>query len=53
MTPLRHRHRHRVPQARYEEYRRGTDFINSVVFPGSCCPSLTALLEVCVIVMSR
>ena len=36
-----------VPQARDEEYRRGTDVINSVVFPGSCCPSLTALLEVC------
>ena len=34
-----------TPEQRYAEYRRGTDFINSVVFPGSCCPSLAALLE--------
>jgi cyclopropane fatty-acyl-phospholipid synthase-like methyltransferase len=25
--------------------RQSTDFINTIVFPGSCCPSLTALME--------
>ena len=34
-----------TPEARYEQYRRSTDFINSVIFPGSCCPSLHALVD--------
>eukprot|EP00591_Stephanopyxis_turris_P001384 CAMPEP_0195508044 /NCGR_PEP_ID=MMETSP0794_2-20130614/1350_1 /TAXON_ID=515487 /ORGANISM="Stephanopyxis turris, Strain CCMP 815" /LENGTH=1053 /DNA_ID=CAMNT_0040634899 /DNA_START=48 /DNA_END=3209 /DNA_ORIENTATION=+ len=34
-----------TPEARYETYRRSTDFINSIIFPGSCCPSLHALVE--------
>jgi len=34
-----------TPESRYETYRRSTDFINSVIFPGSCCPSLHALID--------
>jgi len=34
-----------TPEARYETYRRSTDFINTIIFPGSCCPSLHALVE--------
>jgi len=34
-----------TPEARYETYRRTTDFINTIVFPGSCCPSLHALVD--------
>jgi cyclopropane-fatty-acyl-phospholipid synthase len=34
-----------TPEARYEEYVKSTDFINSIVFPGSCCPSLSAVME--------
>ncbi|GMH98305.1 hypothetical protein TrST_g991 [Triparma strigata] len=34
-----------TPESRYEEYRKSTDFINSVIFPGSCCPSLHALVD--------
>eukprot|EP00752_Nemacystus_decipiens_P004454 g4067.t1 len=34
-----------TPENRYEEYIRSTDFINTIIFPGSCCPSLTALLS--------
>ncbi|CAM9399488.1 unnamed protein product [Laminaria digitata] len=34
-----------TPEHRYEEYIRSTDFINTIIFPGSCCPSLTALLS--------
>ena len=33
-----------VPDHRYESYRRGVDFIRRHVFPGSCVPSLAALL---------
>ena len=32
-----------TPECRYEEYRKSSDFINRHIFPGSCCPSLTAL----------
>jgi len=27
------------------DYLKSTDFINTIVFPGSCCPSLTALMS--------
>jgi cyclopropane-fatty-acyl-phospholipid synthase len=33
-----------TPEERYETYRRSTDFINTIIFPGSCCPSLHALV---------
>jgi len=34
-----------TPEARYEYYRRAADYINSIIFPGSCCPSLHALVD--------
>lgn len=34
-----------TPESRYETYMRSTDFINTVIFPGSCCPSLHALVD--------
>jgi len=34
-----------TPEMRYETYRRSADFINTIVFPGSCCPSLHALVD--------
>ena len=34
-----------TPEARYETYLRSTDLINSIIFPGSCCPSLHALID--------
>jgi cyclopropane-fatty-acyl-phospholipid synthase len=34
-----------TPEERYENYRRSTDFINSIIFPGSLCPSLHALVD--------
>ena len=34
-----------TPEERYEVYRRSTDFINTIIFPGSCCPSLHALTD--------
>eukprot|EP00871_Galdieria_phlegrea_P001385 jgi/Galph1/2247/GphlegSOOS_G939.1 len=34
-----------VPEYRYEEYRQSSDFINKYIFPGSCCPSLTAVCQ--------
>jgi len=34
-----------TPEERYETYRRSTDFINTIIFPGSCCPSLHALVD--------
>ena len=34
-----------TPESRYETYRRSTDFINTIIFPGSCCPSLHALMD--------
>ncbi len=32
-----------MPDGAYARYRRSPDFIQRYVFPGSCCPSLTAL----------
>lgn len=32
-------------EERYEVYRKSTDFINTIIFPGSCCPSLHALVD--------
>lgn len=34
-----------TPEERYEGYRRSTDLINTIIFPGSCCPSLHALVD--------
>jgi cyclopropane-fatty-acyl-phospholipid synthase len=34
-----------TPEQRYETYIRSTDFINTIIFPGSCCPSLHALID--------
>ena len=34
-----------TPETRYETYLRSTDFINTIIFPGSCCPSLHALVD--------
>jgi len=34
-----------TPEQRYETYIRSTDFINTIIFPGSCCPSLHALVD--------
>lgn len=31
--------------ARYPVYHKSADFINTIIFPGACCPSLSALLE--------
>ncbi|KAK4535681.1 hypothetical protein CDCA_CDCA05G1706 [Cyanidium caldarium] len=36
-----------TPEARYEVYRKSSDFINKHIFPGSCCPSLHALNSAC------
>jgi cyclopropane fatty-acyl-phospholipid synthase-like methyltransferase len=33
-----------TPECRYEAYRSSTDFIKEYIFPGCCCPSLTAVL---------
>jgi len=32
-------------EERYENYLRSTDFINTIIFPGSCCPCLHALVD--------
>lgn len=32
-------------EERYEDYLHSTDFINTIIFPGSCCPSLHALVD--------
>lgn len=34
-----------TPESRYETYIRSTDFINTIIFPGSLCPSLHALVD--------
>ena len=34
-----------IPLHRYKEYLGDTDFIRRYVFPGSCCPSLAAILD--------
>mmetsp|Transcript_15330 Transcript_15330/g.37942 ORF Transcript_15330/g.37942 Transcript_15330/m.37942 type:complete len:1078 (-) Transcript_15330:4546-7779(-) len=32
-------------EERYENYLRSTDFINTIIFPGSCCPTVHALVD--------
>jgi uncharacterized protein len=32
-----------MPESRYETYIHTTDFINTIIFPGGCCPSLAAV----------
>ena len=32
-----------MPDRNYDRYVKSPDFINSYIFPGSCCPSLTAI----------
>ncbi|MEM7229808.1 MAG: cyclopropane-fatty-acyl-phospholipid synthase family protein [Planctomycetota bacterium] len=32
-----------MPEPRYDQYRRSMDFIRKYIFPGSCCPSLSAV----------
>jgi len=32
-------------EERYEQYLKSTDFINTIIFPGSCCPCLHALVD--------
>jgi len=32
-----------TPDCRYDEYLKGTDYIQEYIFPGGCCPSLSAL----------
>ena len=34
-----------MPDARYPLYRTSADFLNTIIFPGGCCPSLGALLQ--------
>ncbi len=34
-----------MSDSRYESYRVRPDFINTYIFPGGCCPSLTALID--------
>ena len=34
-----------MPDQRYAQYLRSSDFIRAMVFPGSCCPALTAVLD--------
>ena len=33
-----------MPDARYPVYHKSADFLNTIIFPGGCCPSLSALL---------
>jgi cyclopropane-fatty-acyl-phospholipid synthase len=34
-----------TPNKNYEIYRRGCDFIQKYIFPGSLCPSINAVLD--------
>ncbi len=34
-----------MPDQRYEQYLRNSDFIQRYIFPGSCCPALGAMLD--------
>jgi cyclopropane-fatty-acyl-phospholipid synthase len=34
-----------MPDQRYDRYLKASDFIQRYVFPGSCCPALTAMLD--------
>lgn len=33
-----------MPDSRYPVYVKTADFLNTIIFPGGCCPSLSALL---------
>jgi cyclopropane-fatty-acyl-phospholipid synthase len=34
-----------MPDARYPVYHKSADFANTIIFPGGCCPSVSALLN--------
>ena len=34
-----------TPECRYQECLGAADFINTIIFPGSCCPSMHAMLN--------
>lgn len=34
-----------MPDSRYPLYVKSADFLNTIIFPGGCCPSLSALLH--------
>lgn len=34
-----------MPDQRYDQYLKNSDFIQRFVFPGSCCPALTAIMD--------
>lgn len=34
-----------MPDQRYAQYLKSADFIQTTVFPGSCCPAITAMLS--------
>jgi cyclopropane-fatty-acyl-phospholipid synthase len=34
-----------MPDQRYDQYLKSSDFIQEYIFPGSCCPALTAILN--------
>lgn len=34
-----------MPEQRYDQYLRRSDFIQKYIFPGSCCPALGAMLS--------
>lgn len=34
-----------TPESRYRGIKNYADFMNTIIFPGGCCPSLHALLE--------
>ena len=34
-----------TPESRYPGIKNSADFINTIIFPGGCCPSLHALLD--------
>ncbi len=34
-----------MPDQRYDQYLKGSDFIRRYIFPGSCVPSLSAMLD--------
>lgn len=42
-VPLRHVQTISIPEERYDEYRRSSDFIKEYIFPGGCVPCLSAL----------
>jgi len=34
-----------MPDSRYPVYHKSADLVNTIIFPGSCCPSISALLN--------